>query len=68
MALMSLQSRSHVKASMVLTRVDQLFIHNYIRSLQYYKYYLKTYFIGPDRVLIHLYLILHVNIPSHRFP
>ena len=30
---MSLQSRSHVKASMVLTRTDHLFIHNYIRSL-----------------------------------
>ena len=33
MALMSLRSRSHVKASMVLTRADHLFIHNYIRSL-----------------------------------
>ena len=33
MALMSLRSRSHVKASMVLTRTDHLFIHNYIRSL-----------------------------------
>ena len=30
---MSLRSRSHVKASMVLTRADHLFIHNYIRSL-----------------------------------
>ena len=30
---MSLRSRSHVKASMVLTRADNLFIHNYIRSL-----------------------------------
>ena len=34
MALMSLRSRSHVKASMFLTtRADHLFIHNYIRSL-----------------------------------
>ena len=33
MTLMSLRSRSHVKASMVLTRADYLFIHNYIRSL-----------------------------------
>ena len=33
MALMSLRSRSHVKESMVLTRADHLFIHNYIRSL-----------------------------------
>ena len=32
-ALISLRSRSHVKASMVLTRDDHLFIHNYIRSL-----------------------------------
>ena len=30
---MSLRSRSHVKASVVLTRADHLFIHNYIRSL-----------------------------------
>ena len=30
---MSLRSRSHVKASVVLTRADQLFIHDYIRSL-----------------------------------
>ena len=33
MALMSLQSRSRVKTSMVLTRADHLCIHNYIRSL-----------------------------------
>ena len=33
MALMSLRSRSRVKTSMVLTRADHLFIHNYIRSL-----------------------------------
>ena len=33
MALMSLRSRTHVKASMVLTRAEHLFIHNYIRSL-----------------------------------
>ena len=33
MALMSLRSRSHIKASMVSTRADHLFIHNYIRSL-----------------------------------
>ena len=33
MALMSLRSRSIVKAFMVLTRADHLFIHNYIRSL-----------------------------------
>ena len=31
MDLMSLRSRSHVKASMVLTRADHLFIHYYIR-------------------------------------
>ena len=33
MALMSLRSRSHVKASMVLTRAEYLIIHTYIRSL-----------------------------------
>ena len=33
MALISLRNRSHVKESMVLTRADHLFIHNYIRSL-----------------------------------
>ena len=33
MALMSLRSRSHAKASMVLTRADHLCIHNYIRAL-----------------------------------
>ena len=33
MAIMSLGSRSHVKASMVLTRADHLFIHNHVRSL-----------------------------------
>ena len=33
MALMSLRSRSRVKASVVLTRADHLLIHNYIRSL-----------------------------------
>ena len=32
MALMSLRNQSHVKASMVLTRGDHLFIYNYIRS------------------------------------
>ena len=32
MALMSLQSRSHVKTYMVLTRADHLFIHNYTGS------------------------------------
>ena len=33
MALMSHRSRFHVKASIVVTRADHLFIHNYIRSL-----------------------------------
>ena len=32
-ALMSLRSRSRVKASAVLMRADHLCIHNYIRSL-----------------------------------
>ena len=33
MALISLRSISRVKASMVLTRADNLFVQNYIRSL-----------------------------------
>ena len=33
MDIISLRSRSRVKAYMVLTRADHLFIHNYIRSL-----------------------------------
>ena len=33
MALMSLRSRSHVKAITFLTKADHLFINNYIRSL-----------------------------------
>ena len=33
MALISLRSRSRVKAYMILTRADNLFIHNHIRSL-----------------------------------
>ena len=32
MALMSLRSRTHVKECMVLTRANNLFIHNYISS------------------------------------
>ena len=32
-AILSFRSSSHVNASMVLTRADHLFIHNYIRSL-----------------------------------
>ena len=47
---MSLRSRSNVKASMVLTRADHLFIHNYIRSLL--NNILSAHFIklinGPD--------------------
>ena len=34
MALMSLRSRSHVEASMVLTRTDHLFIYKYKRTLK----------------------------------
>ena len=43
MALMSLRSRSHVKASMVLTRADHLFIYNYIRSYIYIYIYICVY-------------------------
>ena len=45
MALMSLRSRSHVKASMVLTRADHLFIHNYI-ILYLNNYILNKYISG----------------------
>ena len=38
MALISLRSQSHVKASMVLTRADNLFILNYIRYIYIYIY------------------------------
>ena len=49
MARMSLRSRSHVKASVVLTRADHLFIHNYIRSLlnNILRYFIKL-INGPD--------------------
>ena len=43
MALMSLRSHSHVKASMVLTRTDH-FIYKLYKITS--KYYCKTYFIG----------------------
>ena len=33
MVQMSLRSRSHIKAFVVLTRADHLFIHNYIKSI-----------------------------------
>ena len=50
MTIMSLRSRSHVKASMILTRADHLFIHNYIVYKIISKYYFKTYCNGPDVV------------------
>ena len=43
MAIMSLRSRSRVKASMVLTRADHLFIHNYVFiMLLYISMYMYT--------------------------
>ena len=50
MDLMSLRSRTHVNASMILTRADHLFIYNHIRYLSDItsKYYFKTYFNGAD--------------------
>ena len=38
MALMSLQIRSHIKVSTVLTRSDHLFIHMYMYNLFIYMY------------------------------
>ena len=46
MTIMSLRIRSHVKASMVLTRADHLFITQVYKFTS--KYYIKTYFNGPD--------------------
>ena len=64
MAIMSLRSRSHVKASVVLTRADYLFIPNYIRSL---KYYFKTYFLVWTRLELASYClrVRHLSQPSH---
>ena len=50
MALMSLRIRSHVKESMVLTRADNLFIHNYIRSI-------LNIILRP----MGLYICIHIN-------
>ena len=46
MALISLRSRYHVKASIVLTRPDHLFIYYYIRSLL--NNILKPFCNGPN--------------------
>ena len=62
---MLLRSRFHIKASMVLTRADHLFIHNYIKSLNnildpFYKIN------GPDeartRILLLVFLYTHTYI------
>ena len=45
---MSLRSRSHSKASMVLTRADHLYINNYVFTS---KLYLNTYCNGPEQGL-----------------
>ena len=55
MALMSLRSRSHVNASIILTRADHLYIQLYkITS----RYYFKTYFNGPDKARTHILLLV----------
>ena len=72
MALMSLRSSSHVKASMVLTRADHLFIHNYIRSLlnKIMIHFIKLSKIYPvnfsrmennDTNMIHIYMITNIR-------
>ena len=48
---MSLRSSCHGRAIMVLTRADDLFIHNYIRSL------IKL-INGPDEARTHVLLFL----------
>ena len=57
MALMSLRSRSHIKASMALIKADNLCIHNYIRSLLNSIYIIKckTYF-NVSRSFIYTHL------------
>ena len=50
MALMSLRSRSHIKSSIVLTRSDQLFIHNYIYIYIYIYPLLHTHHIDNEEV------------------
>ena len=54
MALMSLRSHSHVKASMVLTRAD---IYTQLYKITY-TYYFKTYFNGPDEARTRVELLL----------
>ena len=55
---MSLRSRSRVKASMVLTRADHLFIYNYIRSL---RNNIKTYIKGPDKARTRVLLLVYLT-------
>ena len=67
MALMSLRSRYHVKASIVLTRADHLFIHNYIRSLLnniLKKYPFYKIINGPDEARTHV--LLHVCLMHYK--
>ena len=56
MTLIPLRSRSRVNASVVLTRADHLFIHNYIRSLLNTN--VNTYCNGPDEALTRVLLFV----------
>ena len=57
MALVSLRSRSHFKESMVLSRTDHLFMHNYIRS--FLNNILRSTLInGPDKAQTRVLLLV----------
>ena len=59
---------AHVKASMVLTRADHLFIHNYIRSLLnniVYKIHFIKLINGPDEARTRVLLLVCLMPLSH---
>ena len=69
MTLMSFRMRSHVKESMVLTRADYLFMHNYIRSLL--NNILRPIFLklinGPDEARTRVLLPSNQNHKMHMY-
>ena len=69
MALMFLRSRSHVKASMILMRADDLCIHNYIISLlnnilksEPTERHRKLYICGLDLSSKYIYIYIYIYI------
>ena len=59
MTLMCLRSRSHVKASMVLTRANHFYIHNYIISLL--NIILKYSLFVRIRIKIYIQCMLYIH-------